>query len=148
MGRESRHNVISRRDNLMLSPDQQPGAKNGIIKSVHEVRINLLLIASTETNNSPSAPFQQKIPFYISLQEVDEDHYNNVTQELISNEQNVLLNPTIAGDSPQREFELDDVYPYIKTGIASIIEDEVTQRFVAEELKVLDNNSILRSGMN
>ena len=106
----------------------------------------MLLIASTETNNSPSAPFQQKIfPFYISLQEVDEDQYNNVTQELISNEQNVLLNPTIAGDSPQREFELDDVYPYIKTGIASIIEDEVTQRFVAEELKVLANNSILRS---
>jgi len=103
MGRESRHNVISRRDNLMLSPDQQPGAKNGIIKSVHE--------------------------------EVDEDQYNNVTQELISSEQNALLNPTIAGDSPQREFELDDVYPYIKTGIASIIEDEVTQRFVAEELK-------------
>merc|ERR1712223_477485 len=103
MGRESRHNVISRRDNLMLSPDQQPGAKNGIIKSVHE--------------------------------EVDEDQYSNVTQELISNEQNVLLNPTIAGDSLQREFELDDVYPYIKTGIASIIEDEVTQRFVAEELK-------------
>jgi len=27
------------------------------------------------------------------------------------------------------------VYPYIKTGIASIIKDEVTQRFVAEELK-------------
>ena len=81
------------------------------------------------------------------MQEVDEDQYNNVTQELISSEQNALLNPTIAGDSPQREFELDDVYPYIKTGIASIIEDEVTQRFVAEELKVLDNNSILRSGM-
>ena len=37
MGRESRHNVISRRDNLMLSPDQQPGTQNGIIKSVHEV---------------------------------------------------------------------------------------------------------------
>ena len=37
----------------------------------------------------------------------------------------------------QREFELDDILDYIKTGIASVIEDEVTQRFVAEELKVL-----------
>ena len=84
---------------------------------------------------------------YISLQEVDEDQYTNVTQELISNDHNVQFNPTISGDSPQREFELDDVYPYIKTGIASIIEDEVTQRFVAEELKVLDDNSLLKSGM-
>jgi hypothetical protein len=37
----------------------------------------------------------------------------------------------------QREFQMDDVLDYIKTGIGSIIEDEVTQRFVAEELKVL-----------
>ena len=36
MGRESRHNVISRRDNLMLSPDKPPGVHD-IIKSVHEV---------------------------------------------------------------------------------------------------------------
>ena len=36
MGRESRHNVISRRDNLMLSPDKPPGVQD-IIKSVHEV---------------------------------------------------------------------------------------------------------------
>ena len=36
----------------------------------------------------------------------------------------------------QREFHMDSVLDYVKTGIASIIEDEVTQRFVAEELKV------------
>ncbi len=35
-----------------------------------------------------------------------------------------------------REFELEDVLDYVKTGIGSVIEDEVTQRFVAEELKV------------
>ena len=28
-----------------------------------------------------------------------------------------------------------DVLDYVKTGVAAIIEDEVTQRFVAEELK-------------
>jgi len=37
----------------------------------------------------------------------------------------------------QREFQLDAVFDYVKTGIGSIIEDEVTQRFVAEELKVV-----------
>ena len=47
-----------------------------------------------------------------------------------------LLSRELSAASLQREFELDDVYPYIKTGIGSIIEDEVTQRFVAEELKV------------
>ena len=45
----------------------------------------------------------------------------------------------MSSDSFHRDFELDDVCPYIKTGIASIIEDEVTQRFVAEELKVKYN---------
>jgi len=35
----------------------------------------------------------------------------------------------------QREFELSDVLEYVKTGVASIIEDEVTQRFEGEELK-------------
>ena len=32
-------------------------------------------------------------------------------------------------------FDCRDVLDYVKTGMASIIEDEVTQRFVAEELK-------------
>lgn len=39
-------------------------------------------------------------------------------------------------DSFRREFEMGDVLDYIKCGIATIIEDEVTQRFVAQELKV------------
>ena len=54
----------------------------------------------------------------------------------MNSEKSALSRNDLSGDSFQREFELDDVYPYIKTGIASIIEDEVTQRFVAEELKV------------
>ena len=35
----------------------------------------------------------------------------------------------------QREFQLSDVLEYVKTGVASIIEDEVTQRFEGEELR-------------
>merc|ERR1719245_2599276 len=68
-------------------------------------------------------------------EEVEEDQDTHSTKELINSEKSALSSNDLSGDSFQREFELDDVYPYIKTGIASIIEDEVTQRFVAEELK-------------
>ena len=59
-----------------------------------------------------------------------------IATENTAGENRYPLERNVSVDSFQREFELDDVYPYIKTGIASIIEDEVTQRFVAEELKV------------
>lgn len=39
-------------------------------------------------------------------------------------------------DSKKREFELADVLDYIKTGVEAIIEDQVTSRFEAQELKV------------
>merc|ERR1719322_1729711 len=68
-------------------------------------------------------------------EEVEEDQDTHSTKELMDSEKSALSSNDLSGDSFQREFELDDVYPYIKTGIASIIEDEVTQRFVAEELK-------------
>lgn len=42
----------------------------------------------------------------------------------------------MSASSFQKEFHLDSVLDYVKTGIGSIIEDEVTGRFVAEELKV------------
>jgi len=35
------------------------------------------------------------------------------------------------------EFELEDILDYLKTGMAAVIEDDVTQRFQAEELKVM-----------
>ena len=42
---------------------------------------------------------------------------------------------TVSAATFQREFELSDVLDYVRSGVASIIEDEVTQRFEAEELK-------------
>ena len=48
-----------------------------------------------------------------------------------------VLHKEMSASTFQREFQLDAVFDYVKTGIGSIIEDEVTQRFVAEELKVL-----------
>lgn len=48
----------------------------------------------------------------------------------------MLAGQNLSAETFTREFELDDILDYIKTGIASVIEDEVTQRFVAEELPV------------
>ena len=79
-GKETRHNVISRKDNLLLSPDK------------------------------PALPEKQWST-------------------------KVMAGKKISVESFRREFELSDVLDYVKTGIGSVIEDEVTQRFVAEELK-------------
>lgn len=48
-------------------------------------------------------------------------------------------------DNERREYELSDVLDYIKTGVEAIIEDQVTSRFEAQELKVnLFARSIIR----
>jgi len=93
MGKESRHNVISRKDSLILIPDQPP---TRIDEGIEE-----------ENQDSPPAGMPDK--------------------EDLSKMSAATL---------QQEFQLDSVFDYLKTGIGSIIEDEVTQRFVAEELKV------------
>ena len=56
--------------------------------------------------------------------------------ELIDAPKTYLSGKTVSASTFQREFELEDVLDYVKTGIGSIIEDEVTQRFDSEELKV------------
>lgn len=93
MGKESRHNVISRKDSLILIPDQPP---TRIEEAIEE-----------ENQDSPPSGMPDK--------------------EDLSKMSAATL---------QQEFQLDSVFDYLKTGIGSIIEDEVTQRFVAEELKV------------
>jgi len=90
-GKESRHNVISRKDNLVLSPDQPPR-----IEEDNEDEIQ---------DTSPGMP--------------EKDDLRKMSAATF-----------------QSEFHLDSVFDYLKTGIGSIIEDEVTQRFVAEELKM------------
>jgi len=86
----SRHNVISRKDNLILKPDK-PKAQ-------------------------PPPPI------------AEEDHRSDTSKK-------ILQGKCVSLNTFQRDFELSDVFDYVKTGVASIIEDEVTQRFVAEELK-------------
>lgn len=36
----------------------------------------------------------------------------------------------------KREFELADCFEFVKAGVEAIIEDQVTSRFEAEELRV------------
>ncbi len=90
--KESRHNVISRKDNLILSPDRAP-----------------------------------------AIQEEAESAPGTVQKEWSTR---AMAGEKVSAATLNREFELEDILDYIKTGIASVIEDEVTQRFVAEELKV------------
>ena len=52
------------------------------------------------------------------------------------NENGAKFNFQVSAATLESQFELEDILDYIKTGVASVIEDEVTQRFVAEELKV------------
>lgn len=97
----SRHNVISRSDNLILSP---PDLTNNL--HTHQ----------TENQN-------------LALSEV----------ELLENQTSVAVKllggKKVSAATFQRDFDLSDVLEYVKTGVASIIEDEVTQRFEGEELK-------------
>ena len=48
----------------------------------------------------------------------------------------IVNNKLVSIANFKRDFDLGDVLDYMKTGFACIIEDEVTQRFVPEELKI------------
>lgn len=63
------------------------------------------------------------------------DSADNVAESEEDGEKKRPLVSQMSSETLQREFELGDVLDYVKTGMASIIEDEVTSRFVAEELK-------------
>jgi hypothetical protein len=101
---KSRHNVISRKDNLVLVP---------------------------------SKPDLQRIE---SIDETVKDKHQELDntipeEEEVSISKKILSGKVVSLGTFQRDFELSDVFDYLKTGIACIIEDEVTQRFVSEELK-------------
>ena len=94
----SRHTVISRKDNIILSPDG-------------------LVLGSGDANAAEDAQPQDS-----------ELSPNSMALRLLGGKK-------ISAATFQREFQLSDVLDYIKTGVASIIEDEVTQRFEGEELR-------------
>ena len=74
-------------------------------------------------------PLGQINPIYVFLQ----DENQETSQSGMPDKDDLRK---MSAATLQSEFHLDSVFDYLKTGIGSIIEDEVTQRFVAEELKV------------
>jgi len=100
----SRHNVISRKDNLILSPE----VEEINIYNMHDV---------TDAD-------------HVDVDTVDSSNKSDgaVTEKILSRK-------VVSAATFQRDFDLSDVLDYVKTGVACIIEDEVTQRFEAEELK-------------
>ena len=93
----SRHNVISRKDDIILNP------------------VDSVVFPEDEREEEETV-------------DVSEKANDSVTERLIQGR-------AVSAASFQREFELSDVFDYVRSGVASIIEDEVTQRFEAEELK-------------
>ena len=73
------------------------------------------------------------------MEEVSDQHQFQVHSK------GYLAGRSVSASTFQREFELDDVLEYVKTGIGSIIEDEVTQRFDSEELKVYPELNLLNN---
>ncbi|XP_065224492.1 glycerol-3-phosphate acyltransferase 3 isoform X2 [Planococcus citri] len=72
--------------------------------------------------------------FILLPEPVENNNVKNGTNE--QNEETVPEeNGEIDENKSRREFELKDVLDYIKTGVEAIIEDQVTSRFEAEELK-------------
>ena len=100
----SRHSVISRRDNIILSPE---GLQEAPEEDTHKV------------------------------EDIAEEEEAGEMGDMSPNTMAVrrLVDKKLSAATFQREFQLSDVLDYVKTGVASIIEDEVTQRFEGEELR-------------
>lgn len=72
---------------------------------------------------------------FILLPEPESVVSNKTTVNAHSEERVEIVRRKLMEDSKKREFELADVLDYIKTGVEAIIEDQVTSRFEAQELK-------------
>ena len=112
-GKESRHNIISRKDNLILVPDKPEKVPSGSEPKEWATKA----LAGKEVGIGQSRFWRET---QISVRK------RRQIQTVLSQ---------VSAATLESQFELEDILDYIKTGIASVIEDEVTQRFVAEELK-------------
>lgn len=130
----SRHNVISRKDNLILQPD--PQLPNGDHLSVPcDTLDGGTLHSETDLDHRDCGDTVEIIKMDVSNTSEDEpvkDLKRKTSDEI---RQKVLGAKVLSANTFQREFSLSDVLDYVKTGVACIIEDEVTHRFEAEELK-------------
>ena len=107
----SSHTVISRRDQLILSPVQ-----------AHQEAAAMHV--QTEAEHGPDAAAGGSATTTNAAAPAD----HSMAKEILGGR-------IISAATFQRDFTLSDVLEYVKSGVASIIEDEVTQRFESEELK-------------
>ncbi|KAE9533072.1 hypothetical protein AGLY_009500 [Aphis glycines] len=91
------------------------------------------------SNGSVDKKIQNGAPPLISRQDLilvpdpDQNYSGNNNVKTEGGKQ--ILQRTRSFNTLKREFELADVLDYVKTGVEAIIEDQVTSRFEAEELK-------------
>nr|CAD7588829.1 unnamed protein product [Timema genevievae] len=74
----------------------------------------------------------------ILVPDPEQNYSNNIAKEEVSSEDSTHAQTfprRMSFETLKREFELADCLDYIKTGVEAIIEDQVTMRFEAEELK-------------
>nr|CAD7568898.1 unnamed protein product [Timema californicum] len=74
----------------------------------------------------------------ILVPDPEQNYSNNIAKEEVNSEDATHAQTfprRMSFETLKREFELADCLDYIKTGVEAIIEDQVTMRFEAEELK-------------
>ncbi|XP_034235519.1 glycerol-3-phosphate acyltransferase 3-like isoform X3 [Thrips palmi] len=69
------------------------------------------------------------------LQPDPELNYNGVQSDSDKDKDEVELPRRSSEDKLKRDFELSDCFEFVKAGVEAIIEDQVTSRFEAEELR-------------
>ncbi|XP_050421418.1 glycerol-3-phosphate acyltransferase 3 [Adelges cooleyi] len=95
--------------------------------------------SSHSLSNGVDKKVQNGAPPLISRQDLilvpdpDQNYNGNNNVKIEGGKQ--ILQRTRSFNTLKREFELADVLDYVKTGVEAIIEDQVTSRFEAEELK-------------
>ena len=67
----------------------------------------------------------------------------NSSQKTIETLETTSIPKTRSFDSLKNDFILSDCLDFVHAGVEAIIEDEVTQRFVAEELKVFTSQAVI-----
>ena len=67
----------------------------------------------------------------------------NSSQKTVETLETTSIPKNRSFDSLKNDFILSDCLDFVHAGVEAIIEDEVTQRFVAEELKVFTSQAVI-----
>jgi len=100
-------------------------------------RLSSRLNVVSRKDHFPRSPELEEINV-LNVHDVTDANHDDVSSTLMKDSsvvETILAGKGVSASILQREFDLSDVMDFVKTGVACIIEDEVTQRFEAEELK-------------